>query len=220
MLDIMILVFFCGVKLTESRSVNKEAVKAALQNLPPMVFPIDDPRNNKIFRQQYPNAVFDDYLYNEQLRANQMNSPDRNDPGISSEKIDPSEPPSAHATPGNMMTEDYMSPTDNDDSGRTGDEGEAGWKFSDLSHESYDQDGMRKSLVVRPALSMWGDEAENGDQGYTSRTVAVPYDIMLKSDTFVLEPDSEDGIPTYRVSLEFEGDELEVEYEVHAWKAN
>jgi len=194
--------------LIKSVTVNKEASKAALQNQPTMILPFDDHRNNPKFRADHPYVVFSSQSTPTVNTANQLDSTQRSDPSVSSQSIPNPEMPSAQPPPG--VVEQSSSAEQSFGGGATGD---PGLQFSDASQENYGIDYVSSdSDAGMPDGSRWGAGGAAVDN--TPDGVVVPYELFVEEDTFTLETDSLDGIPTYSVTVTFDSDGTESEYEV------
>lgn len=201
------------IVLTDSRNSGTPASKVALQNQSPIYLPVDDHRNNAKFMELYPWVVFVNRSDPRLVDANDMDPVTRSSPAFFSEFIMGNENPSMHDFPA-ALSGDYDSNDEwmeNNEIGRTPSDGDRGIKHSDAASEGYDPNRIANDIGSVPDNSTQSDRVAP-EITRVSDSVLPPYNLSIQTDTYVIENQSLDGIPTYSVVLSFDADGYELEY--------
>lgn len=188
------------------------ASKVALQNQAPVYLPMDDDRNNPKFREQNPWVVFVDRSDPRITDPSSRDSVTRSAASGSPDAKSGNENPSLHDNPANPSGDsDQERELMNQNNMPDQSDGDAGIDYGAAATEGVDPDLIANSDGPNPDNSTQGVSSAPSVTRY-SKTVMPPYNLSIQEETYVVENESGDGIPTYSVVLSFDAEGYELEY--------
>lgn len=204
--------------MTKSKKVGKSAIKSVLQNQRQIILPIDDARNNPIFRKSHPYVIFKGTSPPPVTTYSQTSAVAKSDVTTRLNIIPDSLTSTAHLNPTRVVEDsdsyvdqvfegNYDNPSDQSD--------ETSFLFHEVAQESYDLDfDTSVGGGVNPAIL-----SSEGVAVVTSDTfMPSPTNLSVSEFTLNAETSSTDGNPTYIATLAFESMGLEDGYEIRLIK--
>lgn len=207
--------------MAKSKKSGKPAVKPALQNHPPIVLPVDDPRNNAKYKKEHPYVTFKGKSKPPVKKVPALPRTKVSKPVTKVKPIPQSGIPKTHPKV-TVHTQDYDDDTvsaveqsldlDSDSDNFNSD---APFLFHEIAQENYDVDYDNElGGTIDPSVL----STEGVITSETSDVLTPPSNLAVDDITITAQVNSKDGLPTYTATLSFNANDFDEDYEIRLVK--
>lgn len=210
--------------MSTSQSTDSQAFRGVVQGQDFITIPIDDPRNNPLFRKAHPYVIFEGYSKPKLKRVPDLSEVDRFRPEaisiVDNENIPPA--PNLTVVQANSAQNAIASNLKNSEMYELSDDSSAKnqfFLFNEIAKEFYDRDF---DLKIYPNDNNYVKKSTIGITNDMPQIRLVPPSDITSANELsakFVKTQSKDGIPTYEYPIKFMSDNYDGDFEIRIVKA-